>query len=857
MHVCGRLLQQQSMLTESQRRSWSAAPFPRLLAMSDVQVILLLTSVYGCVFAALTLEAVLHYTQVSPTECQVLPRRACRDVGLQVKGHSSSTCQEYQSSPSEGLDTWAAFVLLANMTSVLPTTVLVTVLCEGRELAKVCMSPADDFMYIFSEACTNYSFQVRWALDVEQPASFDTSLFCTENTSYHRWTAIARNVIFVSSCGVLAWIIFCLHRASWQWPVGLVSTFSMALALALVTLPAGGETGELAATTWWCRKVGLLLYTMSVACLPLEVRWRFLELVPSAAWAREWKPHGCSVFCTISYSLTLALMYLAFVVLEARYFGQKGEVFAFSRYQAVSRNLAELLALLPWYAIFAMRLFRLPRYFQRVPYARVRVLAITYSYIVLVVGISYTLLFLVNLGGALGAHGTRTAPLSSDSIQNMDDALTKIDTAVTLSSSADLPTLASFAMLVIALAVALAPARPPPAPGNGVGQTRWIGLADEAAGVSRGVARTSFVTAPPPFPFLEARVLLHLAGAAYTLSHLDPEQDADEVLRTPLSAAGGESPAADLAADLRGLTLLGSYSVEALDLHAYICRWDRTTDVARTGARSRPSAPAIVVAFRGSESAANWKLNFRMRLETASEPLPRRVMVHRGFQEGLRALEDQFHLSQEVMGTLSGLAADAESANAAPARALYVTGHSLGGALATLFAAQLCALHQSILPATSVFSFGSPRVGNSAFASFFNEECRLRSFRVAHFYDLAPRVPKLGPLANSFRNPPWRVRFKHVGVQVAINHHGQLLVQPHWVEMWLLRLLLSRDLATCLCPFWTLRQHLYDTYSGLLRWAQDVEQVLEDADNPFQSFHSFQTVMESRADFLDSFRRGG
>lgn len=72
---------------------------------------------------------------------------------------------------------------------------------------------------------------------------------------------------------------------------------------------------------------------------------------------------------------------------------------------------------------------------------------------------------------------------------------------------------------------------------------------------------------------------------------------------------------------------------------------------------------------------------------------------------------------------------------------VHVSGHSLGAALATisaLHAAMVCDQHRAGCE-ISLYTFASPRVGDSSFASACNQ--RLKSFRIANSEDLVPGLP--------------------------------------------------------------------------------------------------------------------
>jgi hypothetical protein len=72
------------------------------------------------------------------------------------------------------------------------------------------------------------------------------------------------------------------------------------------------------------------------------------------------------------------------------------------------------------------------------------------------------------------------------------------------------------------------------------------------------------------------------------------------------------------------------------------------------------------------------------------------------------------------------------------AEAVFIAGHSLGGALATLCAD---ALKDAGVPVWSVFTFGSPRVGNGTFAREYNRRLAAVTHRITNAGDPVPWVP--------------------------------------------------------------------------------------------------------------------
>lgn len=122
-----------------------------------------------------------------------------------------------------------------------------------------------------------------------------------------------------------------------------------------------------------------------------------------------------------------------------------------------------------------------------------------------------------------------------------------------------------------------------------------------------------------------------------------------------------------------------------------------------------------VLVFRGTADLRNWLTNVR----AVPVRWSRGGKVHRGFQRALQKVWDEVALHLDSIQ--------------AP---IFYTGHSLGGALATLAA--------SHRPPEVAYTFGSPRVGDDEFVATLTAPL----FRVINRRDivttLPPVVPKLG-----------------------------------------------------------------------------------------------------------------
>ncbi|KAE9136520.1 hypothetical protein PF006_g14368 [Phytophthora fragariae] len=204
----------------------------------------------------------------------------------------------------------------------------------------------------------------------------------------------------------------------------------------------------------------------------------------------------------------------------------------------------------------------------------------------------------------------------------------------------------------------------------------------------------------------------------------------------------------------------------------------RPLDTHAVVAWSQEDHRRLVISFRGTTSKENWRSNLRAdqhvlwiksrglrwrrtcleKVEDVAAKIPLLNMalprVHRGFWIAYESIRDQL---KEV----TRLILDEN-----PGVSVYITGHSMGGALAVLAAYDL-AVNFSIK--VNMYNFGGPRVGNPSFRQHY-DRCVPTSYRVVMDGDIVPGWPKFWGL------------YQHVGTEISLDVAGNLIVDPSFVE---------------------------------------------------------------------------
>lgn len=138
------------------------------------------------------------------------------------------------------------------------------------------------------------------------------------------------------------------------------------------------------------------------------------------------------------------------------------------------------------------------------------------------------------------------------------------------------------------------------------------------------------------------------------------------------------------------------------------------------------------VAYRGTQTAPEWQEDMEVQ-QVILMPGNPPILVHSGFYKAY----------QEVRSTVRKLVADVVAAD--PSVTVYVSGHSLGAAIATLCIADLAAAPIPGLQDVRGYVFAPPRVGNSAFVSMLLGASSGPVVKELHFIandaDIVPTLP--------------------------------------------------------------------------------------------------------------------
>lgn len=176
------------------------------------------------------------------------------------------------------------------------------------------------------------------------------------------------------------------------------------------------------------------------------------------------------------------------------------------------------------------------------------------------------------------------------------------------------------------------------------------------------------------------------------------------------------------------------------------------------------SNKANIIAFRGTQTQLEWWRNIQATQKDYTDPVTGDYYgkVHQGYFKIVRE-----QISRSLIETVRQLD---------PTIPCYITGHSLGGAVATLSAIEIALNVPEIREQIQLYTYATPRIGDRDFAQA-HSQLIPNSYRIVNLSDSVPLVPPI-EIKNKFTT----ANYAHVGQKWAFTAQFGDVLLNHVVD---------------------------------------------------------------------------
>jgi predicted lipase len=175
----------------------------------------------------------------------------------------------------------------------------------------------------------------------------------------------------------------------------------------------------------------------------------------------------------------------------------------------------------------------------------------------------------------------------------------------------------------------------------------------------------------------------------------------------------------------------------------------------------------VIIAFRGTREDIDWKISNLKILPIKLRDCGKQsesIRVHQGFHNTLNFID-----KTTQKRSLDAIIAHIQQNHLFNGRKIVITGHSLGGALAILFAVKLRYYNSDYFNRhiSEIVTFGSPAVGFKGFQNFY-QELDDKTIRIVNNSDIVPFTPPLF--------------YRHIGKQIWLRESSSFLENSNWLK---------------------------------------------------------------------------